>query len=154
MNTYSGFGTFTFAGKVATFQISLPLPTGTDDAYQYTYCNITNNGINGLVINMKKVVDNGATLPNTLLNYQTLSIPLANVTPYNDGTNVADGFNFNKNFVVIVFHDANTTIYNESNLNLFNNLSSIAAMSVASVTASYATGSGPSKHGFGALKKI
>lgn len=154
MNTYSGFGTFTFAGKVATFQISLPLPANTDDAYQYTYCNISNNGINGLVINLKKVVDNGAILPNTLLNYQTLSITLTGVTAYNDGTNIAEPFNYNKNFVVIVFHDANTLIYNDNNLTLFNDLVNIAAMPIASVTTTYPMASGPTKRGFGALKKI
>ena len=154
MNTYSGFGTFTFAGKIATFQISLPLPTGTNDAYQYTYCNISNNDINGLIINMKRVVDNGSALPNTLLNYQTLSIPLTGVTAYNDGTNIAEPFNYNKNFVVIVFHDANTSIYNSNNLTLFNNLANIAAMPVASVTTVNPAAMGPTKTGFGALKKI
>jgi len=155
MNTYSGFGTFNATTKLATYQIALPLPgSNPNNAYIYQCINISNGGINGVVINMKKVVDSGAILPNTLLNYQTITIELDKLDAYDDGTYAATQFNYAKNFVVIAFHDANPLIYGESNLNLFTNLTTIAASAVASITTTYGTASGPTKTGFGALKKM
>ncbi len=152
MKVYSGFGYFK-SDKTAIIEICLPTPSSLpNDDYELDFVNVSTSSYNGLAVFVKKTVDNGTDLSGYTLNHHAKQINLTTVPLYSGSSGTAHSFDFSKNFVLIVHHEANPDVYQDVSKQLFQNLNTIATTGVISVTASV-NAAGPVKNGFGTIKK-
>lgn len=154
MKVYTGFGYFK-PDKTATIEVCLPAEVNLPgDNYEYEYVNISNTSYDALVVYVKKDTDNGADLTGTTLNHESKTIHLKNdVAVYSGANGTAQGFNYGKNIILIVHHEANPAAYNDVSKQLFDNLDNIAKTGVITINSSNTT-NGPSKSGLGTVKKL
>jgi len=152
MKVYTGFGYYK-PTKTAIIEICLPVPaTLPADEYEFTVKNISTTSYNGLVVFVKKKTDNLLSLSGYTLNHVNITVSLAAISTYSGTNGTAEGFNLSESMVLIVHHEANKLVYDDICGQLFQNLNTIATTGVITLTAPL-TAAGPSKTGYGTIKK-
>jgi hypothetical protein len=152
MKVYTGSGTFT-DDKTATLEICLPQSvTSPNDDYVFEYVNVSTANNNGLVVFVRRNVDSGADLSGESLHKETQQVTLNTVAPCSGTAGTASDFDYSKDMLLMVHHESDATNYSDVSMYLFQNLDTIFTTGTVSLTAT--NYSGPSKTGFGTLKKM
>lgn len=122
MKTYDCFGRY-YSNKRAELDISLP-----DKDYEYSYCNISANGWNAIVISFKiKPADPGDVLENLNFNFETLLMDLEDINLkklQSSGThNVhVDDLDYSKPILIFTYHDKDITTYDTINRRCYDDI--------------------------------
>lgn len=109
---YNGFGYY-YPDKTAVLDILLPAPAA-GDSYIYEFHNISNRDINGIIVNLKRDMDDGEVLRNPEFNLETVRLDLDSIPAFYNDVETAEPINYTKPIIVYIFHD-NTEDYDENN---------------------------------------